>query len=223
MNCIKKILVSFILFFGFESINFAVTQSTSQHQTVTRPYGQVRAKVKAKVQQHQQAHATTAQSHTTTAPRRTTIASTKSSKKVASHQINQELIKKFIDSVDAIHKRPTATKFDEKDTTSNKDYEEKKKSYYEKIENAYASYKALYEESKKSGATIIQSDNDEIKKAARKLFERKNIQNMVWHGNVDKGSKVEEKTAGIGAAPTSVPKELSAQITPPAAPSTKAA
>jgi hypothetical protein len=194
MNIIKKIMISSVLFLGSEQIIFSSVKEEIQKRIQQKKAAE-QASPKA-----QQARPAASTGHEKAQPQ---VGHEKSSEKsapsekVASHSISQELIKKFTDSVDAIAEKPTAPKADEKGATSEsskKDYEEKKKSYYDKIEKAFAAYKELFEESKKSGATVTQSENDEIKKAAKKLFERKNIQNMVWHCNIAASSKETAKS-----------------------------
>jgi len=63
-----------------------------------------------------------------------------------------------------------------------KKLESEKKERREKIERAYEAYKKLYEEAKKMDSELIVSkeDNERVKKAAIKIFNCRNIQNMVW-------------------------------------------
>ena len=54
------------------------------------------------------------------------------------------------------------------------------KKYHEAVEKAYQSYAKLYEHIQKNHMSISQSQFDEVKKGAKKLFQCKNIQNKAW-------------------------------------------
>jgi|GEM_PF-3318930 len=81
--------------------------------------------------------------------------------------IKTDVIKKFITFVDKI---------------PNKKSEENKKDRSDKIEKAYEAYKKLYSAYKKH-LKVTESENRDIKKAAVKLFDFKNIEHMVWYGH----------------------------------------
>ena len=54
------------------------------------------------------------------------------------------------------------------------------KKYHEAVEKAYQDYTKLYEHIKKNHMSISQSQFDEVKKGAKKLFKCRNIQNKAW-------------------------------------------
>ncbi len=54
------------------------------------------------------------------------------------------------------------------------------KKYHEAVEKAYQSYAKLYEHIQKNHMSISQSQFDEVKKGAKKLFTSRNVQNKAW-------------------------------------------
>ena len=89
--------------------------------------------------------------------------------------INKKLIQRFIKSVDVIQEITLQSE-------PNKDVEQREKEGSKEIENAYEVYKKLYS-AYKQNLKVTKSENKDIKKAVKKLFDHKNIENMVWYGH----------------------------------------
>jgi len=90
----------------------------------------------------------------------------------------KDLIEKFVSETDKI---PGDCKSSKKEPKEKQD-EATKKEKHEKIERAYQAYKNLYDEAKKMDNELVVSkeDNEKVKKSAVKLFDCRNIKNMVW-------------------------------------------
>lgn len=207
MNCIQKIMMSFVLFLGSEQIILSSVKGQ-----VTTKAQQVKEKVqaaKAAAPAAKVAAPAVAISKAQEKPTEKAAPAKAPSEKAPSRPVPSDLIKSFTDAVGEIKEKPTAPKSDVKDEKTSKEeqksYEEKKKSYYDKVEKAYDSYKKLYEELKKAETTVTTEEAGDIKKAAIKLFNSRNIQNMALPSKVSHP----EKTTG--------------SATPPAAPAVPAA
>ncbi len=91
-------------------------------------------------------------------------------------------------------KKPSDKSADKK---SNEAEEKEKKEKSEKINKAYEAYKKLYDSAKEMGNKLIVSkeDNEKVKKSAIKLFDCKNIRNMVWRAWKNEGQEKSEPKA----------------------------
>ncbi|MGZ6255163.1 MAG: hypothetical protein ACXWL5_04200 [Candidatus Chromulinivorax sp.] len=114
-----------------------------------------------------------------------------SNQKSSGGQIDN-LINEFEQKTNAIPEKPqpqksqnsTEKKSPEEQSKENKEAEEKKKKFQKALNEAYDAYKKLFDYNKEHKPVISKDQNDKVKKSARKLFSLRNIQNMVWHGNV---------------------------------------
>ena len=80
---------------------------------------------------------------------------------------------------------------------SNEVEQKEKKEKNEKINKAYEAYKTLYDSAKGMGDKLVVSkeDNEKVKKSAIKLFDCKNIKNMVWRAWKNEGQEKSEPKA----------------------------
>ena len=119
----------------------------------------------------------------------------------------KEFIEKFVSETDKIpgdckssKKEPKEKigEIKEKSDADKKQEEATKKEKHEKIEQAYQAYKKLYDEAKKMNNELVISkeDNEKVKKSAVKLFDCRNIKNMVWRAwKVESKQKPQVKQA----------------------------
>ena len=137
-----------------------------------------------------------------------------SSQKSSGGQIDN-LINDFEQKTNAIPEKPqpeknqnsNEKKSPEEQSKENKQAEEKKKKFQRALNEAYDAYKKLFDYNKEHKPVISREQNDKVKKSARKLFSLRNIQNMVWHGNVlgqSSGASGQHKPSGNqGSKPSS--------------------
>ena len=100
-----------------------------------------------------------------------------------------QLIHDFIESVDQI-RGTCRSKIGQQSDDSQVE------KHREQVEISYKKYKAMYDFFKQHQHKISKKENDKINPAVNKLFECKNIKNMVWGGHVDEQkNKVSDSSA----------------------------
>ena len=163
----------------------AAEQSYAGTSTVQSEQAQNRANLKSKVQAKavnytpvksaKKVIKSAVASKATAAPKASEKKETPSTK-IASDA--QKLINNFIDSTNKIERSCKSHPNQTKGSSTYPDHREQ-------VDRAYKDYKKMFDYFKLHQNKISKQENDKIKSAVKKLFECKNIKEMVWGGHVD--------------------------------------
>ncbi len=173
MKYIKKQALYYFLFLGIAHISLSAPHSALK-ETQQKSVQPVQARYSIPQRQA---------SHTQHAPlpnnKNTQKKSPPSNKtlKLEPH-LDEKLIQKLTKTVASIPEK--YEKSQSNSSSEKKEAQTENKQYRQKVEEAYEAYKELYDQAIYHKKYTTPTENEEIRKAAQKLFECKNIRDMPW-------------------------------------------